>query len=161
MDNFDADLYDLLFSNSLNSQNTATSPMNTTAPNTSVSNAGNNPNTNTAPMSNTVQNSNNLNAVNNMTAPAVNNAMPNTNVSNVAENNSVDSKIKYVADKASQLRQPKTAFPAETPVGMAYVPYQMWEKIYDSNIGFARGTVFPSLDKPFIGEEAVPYERKR
>ena len=117
MDNFDADLYDLLFSNSSNSQNTATSPMNATAPNTSVSNA--------------------------------------------AENNSVDSKIKYVADKASQLRQPKTAFPAETPVGMAYVPYQMWEKIYDSNIGFARGTVFPSLDKPFIGEEAVPYERKR
>ncbi len=133
MDNFDADLYNLLFSNSSSSQNTAASPM-----------------------SNTVQNADNLNAVNNMTAPATNNSMINPDVSNSADN-----KMRNVADKGSQLRQPKTAFPAETPVGMAYVPYQMWEKTYDSNIGFARGTVFPSLDKPFIGEEAVPYERKR
>ncbi len=161
MDNFDADLYDLLFSNSSNSHNTATSPMNTTVPNTSVSNAGNNQNTSTAPMSNVVQNSDSLNPVNNMTAPATSNALPNSDVLNATDKNSNDNKMKYVADKASQLRQPKTAFPAETPVGMAYVPYQMWEKTYDSNIGFARGTIFPSLDKPFIGEEAVPYERKR
>ena len=138
MDNFDADLYNLLFSNSSSSPNTATSPMN-----------------------NTVQNADNLNAVNNMTAPATNNSMLSPDVSNFTGNNSTDNKMKNFADKGSQLRQPKTAFPAETPVGMAYVPYQMWEKTYDSNIGFARGTVFPSLDKPFIGEEAVPYERKR
>lgn len=156
MDNFDADLYNLLFSNSSNSQNTATSPMNTT-----VSNTGNNQNMNTAPMSNTIQNADNLNAVNNMTTPATNNALSNSDVLNATDKNLNDNKMKYVADKALQLRQPKTAFPAETPVGMAYVPYQMWEKTYDSNIGFARGTVFPSLDKPFIGEEAVPYERKR
>ncbi|MBR1863686.1 MAG: spore coat associated protein CotJA [Ruminococcus sp.] len=39
---------------------------------------------------------------------------------------------------------------------MAYVPYQQWEKPYEEEVGLSRGTVFPSLDKPFIGEEAVP-----
>ncbi|MBO5576173.1 MAG: spore coat associated protein CotJA [Ruminococcus sp.] len=38
---------------------------------------------------------------------------------------------------------------------MAYVPYQFWEKPYDDETALCRGTVFPSLDKPFIGEEAV------
>ncbi|MCR5121313.1 MAG: spore coat associated protein CotJA [Ruminococcus sp.] len=52
---------------------------------------------------------------------------------------------------------PKTQgiFPAETPVGMAYVPFQFWEKTYDEPTALARGTIFPSLDKPFIGEEAA------
>ncbi len=42
---------------------------------------------------------------------------------------------------------------------MAYVPYQTWEKLYDPAIGLERGTAFPCLDKPFIGEEAVPNDR--
>lgn len=42
---------------------------------------------------------------------------------------------------------------------MAYVPYQSWEKPYDPAIGLQRGTIFPGLDKPFIGEEAIPCER--
>ena len=50
---------------------------------------------------------------------------------------------------------PRGEFPAETPIAMAYVPFQSWEKPYDSDAGLSRGTVFPSLDKPFIGEEAV------
>ena len=50
---------------------------------------------------------------------------------------------------------PQGAFPPDTPVAMAYVPFQSWEKPYDSDAGLSRGTVFPSLDKPFIGEEAV------
>ena len=50
---------------------------------------------------------------------------------------------------------PKTKFPEKTPIAMAYVPYQMWENPYDAETGMARGTVFPSLDLPFIGEEAV------
>lgn len=50
---------------------------------------------------------------------------------------------------------PKTEFPAETPLAMAYVPFQVWEEPYDSDTALSRGTVFPSLDKPFIGEEAV------
>lgn len=43
--------------------------------------------------------------------------------------------------------------------GMAYVPYQSWEKVYDPTIALERGTIFPGLDKPFIGEEAVPNAR--
>lgn len=62
---------------------------------------------------------------------------------------------------ANGLRQPATAFPEKTPIGMAYVPYQMWEKPYDDAVALARGTIFPSLDKPFIGEEAVNNARKR
>lgn len=50
---------------------------------------------------------------------------------------------------------PEGKFPAETPIGMAYVPFQTWEKPYDMMAGLSRGTIFPSLDKPFIGEEAL------
>ena len=51
---------------------------------------------------------------------------------------------------------PASRFPKETPIAMAYVPYQFWEKPYDCASALSRGTIFPSLDKPFIGEEAVP-----
>ena len=51
--------------------------------------------------------------------------------------------------------QPMGKFPPQTPVAMAYVPFQSWEKPYDMDAGLSRGTVFPSLDKPFIGKEAV------
>lgn len=50
---------------------------------------------------------------------------------------------------------PEGKFPAETPVAMAYVPFQQWEKPYEQDVALQRGTIFPSLDKPFIGEEAV------
>ena len=50
---------------------------------------------------------------------------------------------------------PKGRFPEDTPLAMAYVPFQMWEKPYEADVGLSRGTIFPSLDKPFIGEEAV------
>ncbi len=51
--------------------------------------------------------------------------------------------------------QPEGKFPEKTPIAMAYVPFQEWEKTYDAHIALCRGTIFPSLDKPFIGEEAV------
>ena len=51
--------------------------------------------------------------------------------------------------------------PQHTPIGMAYVPYQQWEKLYDDAVAISRGTIFPSLDKPFIGEEAVRNARQR
>lgn len=56
--------------------------------------------------------------------------------------------------------QPKGDFPKDTPIGMAYVPFQKWENPYDDNIALSRGTIFPSLDKPFIGEEAVSNGRR-
>ena len=42
------------------------------------------------------------------------------------------------------------------PLAMAYVPVQTWEDIYDCDTALLRGTLFAQLDKPFIGEEAVP-----
>ena len=36
-------------------------------------------------------------------------------------------------------------------VGMAYVPWQIWQRIYEAEKGFCRGTIFEELDKPFHG----------
>ena len=54
---------------------------------------------------------------------------------------------------------PKSKFPPETPLAMAYVPFQKWEEPYDRETALSRGTIFPALDKPFIGEEAVKNAR--
>ena len=48
--------------------------------------------------------------------------------------------------------QPPSVFPAVTPPGMAYVPYQQWGDVYEADKGFKRGTVFPVLDLPFAPE---------
>lgn len=36
------------------------------------------------------------------------------------------------------------------PVGMGYVPMQNWETVFPMEIGFQKGTIFPSLDYPFV-----------
>lgn len=38
---------------------------------------------------------------------------------------------------------------------MAYVPFQQWGRTYDPTLGLERGTIFPELDKPFLGKEAA------
>ncbi len=43
-----------------------------------------------------------------------------------------------------------SAFPENTPLAMAYVPFQQWGKVYDSREGFHKGTLFPDLDFPFM-----------
>jgi len=35
--------------------------------------------------------------------------------------------------------------------GMAYVPWQDWEEVYDMDRAFHCGTIFPELNKPFVG----------
>lgn len=45
--------------------------------------------------------------------------------------------------------------PALLSLAMGFVPYQSWETPYETDVALQRGTIFPSLDKPFIGEEAV------
>ena len=39
----------------------------------------------------------------------------------------------------------------EYPVAMAYVPWQYWNAVYDLEKGLAYGTIFPELNKPFLG----------
>ena len=50
--------------------------------------------------------------------------------------------------------------PAETDgtrsLAMAYVPWQRWGSTYEPSVALRRGTLYPDLDFPFIGEEAVP-----
>lgn len=53
------------------------------------------------------------------------------------------------------LNIPVRKFPADTPLAMAYVPYQQWEDTYAENVALAKGTIFPSLDMPFLGKEAA------
>lgn len=44
---------------------------------------------------------------------------------------------------------------SEMPLAMAYVPWQMWRNIYETEKGFCRGTIFEELDKPFRGMGGV------
>lgn len=39
------------------------------------------------------------------------------------------------------------------PIGMAYVPRQVWRDIYDTGKGLMRGTIFEELDLPFRGAD--------
>lgn len=39
---------------------------------------------------------------------------------------------------------------ARYPVGMGYVPMQPWETPYPLNRALMAGTIFPSLDYPFV-----------
>ncbi|MCI8984022.1 MAG: spore coat associated protein CotJA [Hungatella sp.] len=37
----------------------------------------------------------------------------------------------------------------QSPVAMAYVPWQQWQQTYSLEKGFERGTIFPDLDLTF------------
>jgi hypothetical protein len=37
----------------------------------------------------------------------------------------------------------------ECPLGMAYVPFQEWDNIYEPEKGFQTGTIFADLDLPY------------
>ncbi len=39
----------------------------------------------------------------------------------------------------------------DMPIGMAYVPNQIWRDAYDMSKAIMRGTMFAELDKPFKG----------
>ncbi len=55
----------------------------------------------------------------------------------------------------NSIQSNQSVFPAETPVGMAYVPFQKWEKTYPENEAFEKGTIFPSLYLPFEGRQVT------
>lgn len=40
---------------------------------------------------------------------------------------------------------------SELPLAMAYVPWQHWNEIYELDKGLSVGTIFPELNKPFLG----------
>ena len=36
-------------------------------------------------------------------------------------------------------------------LAMAYIPVQQFDTLFEIEEGFARGTIYPELDKPFVG----------
>lgn len=40
-------------------------------------------------------------------------------------------------------------FPENTPLAMAYVPFQQWGEVYCEDDAFEAGTLFPELNFPF------------
>lgn len=42
-------------------------------------------------------------------------------------------------------------FPQRISLAMSYVPNQAFEHLYDEPTAFSRGTLFKSLDFPFVG----------
>lgn len=49
------------------------------------------------------------------------------------------------------MNEPMSQFPAYPVVGMAYVPWQQPKDVYEPEVALQRGTLFPCLDKPFLG----------
>lgn len=50
------------------------------------------------------------------------------------------------------VRMPEPELPVkcpEKPLGMAYVPLQTWQDLYDPEYGFPIGTIFQQLDYPW------------
>ena len=61
------------------------------------------------------------------------------------------------AEQVCEAAQTKGSIPAGLlSLAMAFVPTQEFDTPYDPVLAFSRGTIFPALDKPFLGEEAVP-----
>ena len=46
---------------------------------------------------------------------------------------------------------PKDIFKCDVPLAMAYVPMQIWNTTYELDKALHVGTIFPYLDKPFMG----------
>ena len=44
------------------------------------------------------------------------------------------------------------ALPPDTVVAMAYVPFQQLKGVYCAEDGLRNGTMFPCLNKPFLGK---------
>ncbi len=40
-------------------------------------------------------------------------------------------------------------------LAMAYIPWQKWDTVYKEEVALERGTIFPELDLPFLGEEVM------
>lgn len=39
------------------------------------------------------------------------------------------------------------------PLAIATVRDQIWEELYEPDVAFSRGTIFPELDKPFLADK--------
>ena len=49
----------------------------------------------------------------------------------------------------------RSAFPKDTPLAMAYVPFQKFGEVYEPEVAFNMGTLYKELNKPFLGSAGV------
>lgn len=52
------------------------------------------------------------------------------------------------------MNQQTPAFPDDAALAIAYVRWQCLDSVCDPEDGFAQGTIFPELNKPFYGRRA-------
>lgn len=55
-------------------------------------------------------------------------------------------------DNCKESYRPTSPLPKNPVPAMAYIPFQQFNQPYSSQEGFKKGTLFPCLDKPFLGE---------
>ncbi|XOQ42998.1 MAG: Spore coat associated protein JA (CotJA) [Clostridium sp.] len=68
-----------------------------------------------------------------------------------AQTESKDNSVKSSYINGQGCTPNRSRFPAQTPVTMAYVPFQHIDSIYSPEEGLVYGTIFPELNKPFLG----------
>jgi hypothetical protein len=56
-----------------------------------------------------------------------------------------------IFSKLYPAQQQNDMFPNEISLAIAYVPLQKITTLYDNDVAFKIGTIFPDLDKPFLG----------
>lgn len=66
----------------------------------------------------------------------------------------MDNDINKMAEKMYKI----TPLPKDPQVAMAYVPFQEDDRLFSAEHGAVTGTMFPVLDKPFIGCGGIKYE---
>ena len=62
------------------------------------------------------------------------------------DNSSVRKDLLNCTDSFSMI----SSLPEDAAVTMAYVPFQLDNKVYEADTALCRGTLFPVLDKPFL-----------
>lgn len=55
-------------------------------------------------------------------------------------------------DNCEESYRPTSPLTKNPVPAMAYIPFQQFNQPYSSQEGFKKGTLFPCLDKPFLGE---------
>lgn len=67
--------------------------------------------------------------------------------------------MRYPNDCAHEKKMEKPGYYTknmeEFPIAMAYVPWQYWNEQYELNKALQAGTIFPELDKPYLGLRGV------
>jgi hypothetical protein len=56
-----------------------------------------------------------------------------------------------IFSKLYPAQQQNNMFPAEISLAIAYIPLQQITTVYNDEDAFRIGTLFPDLDKPFLG----------